>query len=306
MYNIEKHREALLWSFIVARSDHDGSGSLSQAEKQQMLDTLGGQIVGDKIGIRTPLRAAAADTEENEVVAALMLQTGVQPPLATRYRFSSNDGYPFIGRNSSYPVFDGRYPVICTMRKEVCFGSDFLNENATTSDAQGLFKNVAFRHPKCGDCMIIALLAASGETGFSAFLPTRSASQSVKPASKLPLHIGNHSKDWQAADFSLPEHAQTDHQARRLLAVRLIQRYSYVLGESDIFFDAMKGDPERTREMLRDATDRRPAFLAIDDALPANITAAEARLHAKCLHQWHSASWPQAASHERTFARIRG
>ncbi|KPV78673.1 uncharacterized protein RHOBADRAFT_41217 [Rhodotorula graminis WP1] len=43
-YTIEKHREALLWSFLVARSDLDRSGTYSHAERRALLSSLGHEL----------------------------------------------------------------------------------------------------------------------------------------------------------------------------------------------------------------------------------------------------------------------
>lgn len=119
----------------------------------------------------------------------------------------------------------------CTISRSTCFQSSAANE--TASD---FFKRVAFAQPKCGDCMITALVAASGQSGIDKFLPLDTAEANREAYSKdraTPPHLPLTS-DWTTTDFSLasaiPESSLKHGMTLRSWCTRLIQRYSYVLG----------------------------------------------------------------------------
>lgn len=51
-YLIERHREAVLWTFFVQLGDTDKSGSYSHEERQTMLRQLKGRIDGDQLHLQ--------------------------------------------------------------------------------------------------------------------------------------------------------------------------------------------------------------------------------------------------------------
>lgn len=260
-----------------------------------MLQSLGGQRAGDRLGFRTPNRLAALDTEANESIEPVFRRAGLHPP-TTWYRHTSADGYPYSdSRNTSFGAFDGRYPVSCSVSLTRCFGSNFFG--AETSDVpEATFKRIAFQRPKCGDCIIVALLGASGEVGLEAFLPPKRGAISTEDNMALQAFIGGTSLTWQDADFT-PSSTLRDERLRRAYAVRLIQRYSYVMGKSETYFGAMHGNPDTTTAMLRDATGK--TLIGINDALDVEISAQELKQHQQRLLAWEEALWPVPAHHEK-------
>jgi hypothetical protein len=233
-YIIEKQREATLWSFIVARSDVDGSGSYTLAERQTMLANLGGTRDGDIIRFPTPKRSWS-DKAHKKVIS----EAGITVPTETQLYWSAANGYPYVSGeegNSIFPKYDGSRQDFCAVSIDVCFGrpgffdDDVEEEENFTPDQ--LMKRVAFERIKCGDCLIAALLARSGDRGFEAFLPE--ASKHSNPSTLDTQHtvplIGGWNKTWEGTEFSLNKVVSKDWN-RRDFAVRLIQRYTYTFGE---------------------------------------------------------------------------
>lgn len=241
-YNIEKHREAMLWSFLIARSDVDGSDTLSTAERADMLAAIGGHREGDEIKIRRPYRSTSVGK-----VLRLLDQAKIAKPLHTTYVWTSLDGYMhFLGDGGAEALPDygkddsASSATFCSIDIPKCFGSaEFFDSQASYDELQrsstDIFKHLAFGEPTCGDCLIAALLRQSGPAGFEAFLPPPSPGRlKGSPPDAVP-HIGSWEKRWQEADFSRSQNLLFDRGNRwgaREFAIRLIQRYSYATGMS--------------------------------------------------------------------------
>lgn len=86
-YVIERHREALLWSVVVAKADANADGLLDQTEYEALLKSLGYRR-GSKIKVPQPRRTI--DT------GSLLKQAGLQQPLETGLDFTSMDGYALM------------------------------------------------------------------------------------------------------------------------------------------------------------------------------------------------------------------
>jgi hypothetical protein len=93
-----------------------------------------------------------------------------------------------------------------------------MSEDDTICPVEDIFKRVAFEKPKCGDCIIMSLLGASGMVGFSAFLPEPSSN--IYSEEQVALSM---SKNWRSARY--------DMFGGRARAVSLLQRYSYAIGQ---------------------------------------------------------------------------
>lgn len=254
-YVVERHREALLWSFFVARSDSDSSQTFSAAERRTLLSAIGympstvedpyypKSTNGTVVVVREPIRQLSDDVDH-----ALMM-AGLNPTMATHYSFISQErGYPYVwleGRpqltsagtyvnakpksrkappNAGWPIYQQTQAqedpdrVACTIDVLECFGDEFLSPAEGMVWVEDAFKRIAFEKPQCGDCIISSLLGASGTSGFSAFLPGPSAKLPAKEPVALSMVA-----DWKDATF--------DALGGRTRAVQLLQRYSYVLGK---------------------------------------------------------------------------
>lgn len=256
-YVVERHRESLLWSWVVAKWGRS-RGELSEVTKDDMWEELAGGTASSKsrLHISVPVRAPILDTE-------VFKKANISLPTSTEYSFSSKDGYALsyvdsmwpwdrprhgypdltsglLGNTSSHLTKDPNFVATnaCVINRSTCFGGS--QENETAND---FFKRIAFENPKCGDCIITALIGASGISGIDKFLPDHHAgadSASYSDTLTGPPHLPLTS-DWTTTDFSMlnaiPKGSLPANMTLRTWCVRLIQRYSYVLGsvESDLY-----------------------------------------------------------------------
>lgn len=137
----------------------------------------------------------------------------------------------------------------CSISLSKCFAPDFLS-SSTPYPAQEIFRNITFVHPECGDCLIDALVTASGTRGLSAFLPRemvyypepRDPAEWERSEPMLPL-----TSTWEGVDFSLDrvvrpgqdtwdgiEPAEDGAVRLREWCIKLLSRYAYTFGESSL------------------------------------------------------------------------
>ncbi|KAJ7617013.1 hypothetical protein B0H17DRAFT_1220126, partial [Mycena rosella] len=210
-YTIEKHRESLLYSFIMLRTDADADGVFSSAERRTLI-----------AGLEREIPIALREGGSAYYIELNLMRAGLEFPKETQYQWLSSDGYPLIETVRSGSAAH------CTMDVDACFAP------GTVLD---VFKRVAFEKPDCGDCLIAHLISRSGAAGLGAFLPPPSApSARPSPPQTPPL-----AKRWQDANFSSGmgrEFAKHD-------------RYTYVLGSSPMQFHALRrsGDVARLPNM---------------------------------------------------------
>jgi 3-O-alpha-D-mannopyranosyl-alpha-D-mannopyranose xylosylphosphotransferase len=133
----------------------------------------------------------------------------------------------------------------CVFSLNTCLPESFFNET-TPHSAAHMFTHIAFVRPECGDCLIMALVTASGPSGLSAVLPRED--QAFKPEVRnkaewereepmLPL-VAN----WREGDFTLAAvvrpgqdqweggHGGSEVKLREF-CVKLLSRYTYSIGE---------------------------------------------------------------------------
>jgi hypothetical protein len=241
-YVLEKHREALLWSYFMARMDSSGNGTYTLQDRGRIIAEFAEApnvvlLDNKEFRVYRPSRTSPiADRAEQFLEAA-----GVSRPRQTKYQFTSADGYALLPASQSISAWPNYatenssgqvHAAILNMEK--CFGSsDFGSEDyGGDSASQTLFQGMAFRHPECGDVAIEILLGRSEVAGLDAFLPAATA-QPTQELQKVPLPLlGGPSKQWDAADFSLASSMRKGWQARDY-AVRLLQRYSYAIGHTE-------------------------------------------------------------------------
>jgi hypothetical protein len=147
---MERHREAMLWSFFTLRSDSNLDGVLDEEEVSSMTEDLGIRPehwdADGEVPIEFPLRQAPFSGEN-------FLHAGLAPPQAAVIRHTSANGYvggSYEGvHSSSWPRFlrnKGAGRVACKLSQE-CIAA--VRPGSSTED---VFKLFAFEKPACGDC----------------------------------------------------------------------------------------------------------------------------------------------------------
>ena len=153
---------------------------------------------------------------------------------------------------------DGHLPVrpdkpeqgaTCMFFTHDCLPSDFFANPHDNHSAADVFTHLTFVRPECGDCLIKALVTASGPRGLSAFLPDpelvfyppkrpRQRWEGSEPI--LPM-----TSTWRAANFTMDNvvgPGQDRWEGTPIMpnggvnlqqwCIKLLSRYSYVTGKS--------------------------------------------------------------------------
>ncbi|KAJ7841076.1 hypothetical protein B0H14DRAFT_2783647 [Mycena olivaceomarginata] len=260
-YVIERHREALLWAWVVAKWG-DAWGSLDRAAKGAMWRELGGAEENSSFTLGKAERRTENDVEVN------ILMAGLQPPRAedkeaqadTTYSWVSMDGY-----SANFHSLAARID----MRRD-CIGED-------SEPAWDMFRRLLKDDTACGDNTIAALIHNS-RSGLDVFLPPPSAHPAA-PSADEPIIL----------PLELPQHAPPLPTNPRAFAVRLLLRYAYVLGDSPTIFMGMK-TLAQTERLLKDADSRKDvALLCINDDL-GNGSQVKANA---LLRWWFESRWPE-------------
>lgn len=306
---VERHREALLWSWFVAKLDKDGDGRYSTEELHAALYDLGYAEdetdykpiwLQDDIDVSTPHR----DTLLRSNVNKTFDNSHFPRPGASTYQFSSQDGYALAGvrfdrvDGHQFPTFhtepgtkehDVHQPA-AVMNWRVCWPFD------KAYDPIALFRHMAFENTQCGDFLITYLVSRSGKKGLEVFLPAEEARfpavatnvQASETTPHLPLDAR-----WDDCDFALTSIARNTGwslASRRVFAARLIQRYSYTIAGAPLEFQMLK-EPKGAKRILDMLTKKSHdlAFIGVnDDVIPGKGEAETWRLFTK----WLEEMWP--------------
>lgn len=219
---IERHREALLWSYLVLTLDANEDGVLDSHEWETLLQSMG-RTPTNQPGALLPRRTSTAP----RTMDPLYTSSGLPRPNATQYRFFSRDGYalPLIdtaalrqwiprppGRWSQdaplqggwpyyiprkdrpydtpvqpwdYDPDEGAHQTVCSFPHDRCLPLGTAETGKLEVKAHEAFTYIAFAHPECGDCLLTHLVQQSGRKGLSAFLPPATKRFS---ASGTPTH----------------------------------------------------------------------------------------------------------------------
>ncbi|GAA5902653.1 hypothetical protein JCM5296_000733, partial [Sporobolomyces johnsonii] len=227
-FTIEKHREALLWSYLVARFDEDKDGHHSVDERTALLSHLLTDVDFDNdtliLWAPMPRRSTLSSLAADRAFA------GILDPKETQFEYSSMDGYAHFAADdahsfaipkwSGWPSFadgqDNGDGAPCTLAFSTCFGDEFLALKAESppSSAIETFRRIAFEHPECGDCLIVLLLAKSGNKGLEAFLPPEyEGERERRSEGGLGVElVGQKGKRWQDVEFETANSGQSARQ----------------------------------------------------------------------------------------------
>lgn len=293
-YLIERNREVLLWSLIVATHDLDRSGTFSWTERASLLEWLivnaGGAVSGDAVRIGWPNRSDDRD-ETDDVLA----WSGFGPPGATRYDFTSAHGDPFV----ELPIVDYQHGrgTSCWLHIVDCFGPSFLDENMVV-EVNDVMRRIVAEKPHCGSCLIVAGLGASSPAGLDGFLPSHWSARDRATAAPIAPELAMGARTIAEADYGWAAVTpQLEHfDGLRDFCVRLIQRYSFALGSSLAVRLTLRGPTADVKETLEAMTTNPPAFLELIDKVTNQRSA---RGLDDLLLKLGDRSWPEPAPWEQ-------
>jgi hypothetical protein len=173
-YTIERHREALLWSFFVARHDVNGDDKYSSKEVKKLFQELGftydtvPQNKGEKVAV---YHAESPRMLQSGQYIGSHLEAGVWAPALDTVVFTSQQGY--LGTRDRWAETNSRSlsSVEKSLRDEgkqgpedqkkkrlacdladICFAPFFSRPEGVPLRPSDVFKHIAFSHWGCGDC----------------------------------------------------------------------------------------------------------------------------------------------------------
>ncbi|KAK0462958.1 uncharacterized protein EV420DRAFT_1521921 [Desarmillaria tabescens] len=325
-YLIDRAREALLWSWVIGRIGGNGTPSdngddnedlwIPDVHGRRAWQEIGGDWNSTGLKVRQPIRETLdQDRVENAI------QSSREDGMQSRYKFSSQDGCPLQytipnlpgspPRLATNPHYKG-HPAQPAPECEIIWSECFEKEGLPIESSSDMFVHVAFEKVRCGDCIIRALLNASGPLGISEFLPPldRKLSVSNSLADYLPTTAPPHlplASDYHDIDFSLdsvmgPWLAEVSIRRGRGAAVSVrewsmmvIQRYRYVVGELATRFLSITtvGSARSQLKSLKDNADLRLVCINDDVEKPSSVDEVN-----EMLHQWFDEKWPVTAGWE--------
>ncbi|WVR04824.1 hypothetical protein IAU60_001836 [Kwoniella sp. DSM 27419] len=274
---VERWREALIWTYVVANL-----GTLAPSsdqwghEARNELKDMFGMSEDDQDVVKIEVQRGERWTLEPGRMGKVLEQAGWEAPKATDFLF-------YLDR---------------------CFGS-FWTREETVSSAD-MFKRLTFQYPECGDCLIIALVTASGPLGLSAFFPAKGITFDTPPLSAgkayptyiPPPHLPLTST-WHGADFSLESVMTTtalpeESVDLREYCMKLLSRYQYLSAKSTSHFHMLKSaeHAHRVFKMIQD--NPRVSILGLNDDIEEDYDEVKG-----IMDEWFEQRWPKKAVWER-------
>lgn len=145
-YTMERHREALLWSYIMLRSDTNDDGYLSWSERKNILQDL-----TEGMGNKSPELFRHRAFYQ---VGSHLEDAGLEPPkVNTDILWTSLDG-PLTIKDLDCDAFDTED---CLAPGFSLASSDARSRSPVFSSA-AIFDRAARESPRCGDCLLKLVL----------------------------------------------------------------------------------------------------------------------------------------------------
>lgn len=178
-----------------------------------------------------------------------------------------------------------------------------------------MFTRLAFDRPACGDCLIDALVTASGERGLEAFLPDPETTFTTTTSgrgleARLPL-----TNDWRTTNFSLAsilprgdEYANdlSEEVSLRNWCLRLLSHYIYSIGDTPAVFAPVASAHQLASALSTVDTHPRTALVCVNDDVPDSADnqdpaqeQEEAGRFKRTLEEWMESRWPTPGGWER-------
>lgn len=299
---IERHREALLWSFLIARIDLDGDGELNKDELNRAIEEIGATSISSIVNVRLPKRT----TIDSSFRESASHQVGYPSPKVTTPLFSSFDGYAYAEPSEEFTAESGKQfsdmPIsmlpsqinnkvfttnFCQIKLSFCWPKD--DQYRPMMRTEEIFKRFAFTERGCGDCLIMHLVGKSGERGLNAFLPetdlefpqeaikaskSKNRHKSVTDAYHLPLTNSFHQTNFSLTKVAIENKIGSPSSTYlhslpnlRSFAMHLLIRYSYSIGTAPGAFESLQ-TPEMAKEQLarvREYVNGDMAYLCLND-----------------------------------------
>jgi len=304
---VERAREALLWAWVVG-SVGGPDDEWSAVEGQRAWREVGGAFGEDLAAVDELVVASKyRDTLETERVRATMVMHGYEPDHLTSYIFSSLDGFPYLNLGptgkTSFPSLTPDTAEMALPRCRLSYSQCFTVDKTLGdgSKASEVFKHLAFRDPRCGDCVVSALVKASGRLGLSAFLPP--AERVVQTTPPLDSDVDREVPhlplvdDWQKGDFALTAVMASSRETNvRQWTLQLLHRYRYVLGSTPMSFERIVSGVQVAAVINRVERANNVALLCMNDDVSRPNQDAEVN---RVLRRWFDRRWGRAAAWER-------
>ncbi|WWD00665.1 hypothetical protein V866_007600 [Kwoniella sp. B9012] len=242
---IERWRESLLWSYIVAKVGHRNGGKWNNQARMELVELM--KITDDQISgyqnvviERRDDRLTLADSFEADK------QVDWNGPKASVYQYSSLDGHLNLLSD-----IDNRK---CIFSLQQCLPARFFLDPEISYSSEEIFKQLAFAEASCGDCLISALINESGERGIEAFLPSLDQlyypnTTTVEREWKTSEPILQLTNSWEESDFTIEANVFKNQDIwsgaleridgaveLRRWCIKLLSRYNYVFASSPVRF----------------------------------------------------------------------
>ncbi|GAA6005651.1 hypothetical protein JCM10207_005283 [Rhodosporidiobolus poonsookiae] len=276
-FTMEKQREALLWSYIVARFDHNGDGLLSRDERVDLLTDLLTDAAADPTTLI--LSASRPRRDGLSALSSAASFAGLPPPRIV-IEYTSQDG-------SAYFAASKDEPNIPHQPSWPSFDSNDGNDNPACTLSLFSPSSLPSMRPRRPE-------------GLEAFLPEDSSEDGEEePANDFePFMVGDTGTRWEDIEYAAPTKSAL---LRRKEALLLIQRYAYTLGNAHYAFEGIhRGGDELSAklEALSDPPEgrSRPVFLALNDDIEQaeDVEDVDGRLRA-----WFSEVWSERSEWEK-------
>ncbi|KIY74341.1 hypothetical protein CYLTODRAFT_484660 [Cylindrobasidium torrendii FP15055 ss-10] len=242
-YTMERHREALLWSYIVGKWGGP-EGVITPNKAAAMWAEMGGSDDVERLKVPQVEDMSGGGQDVIKNIAAAGLETPQSDSPQTRahvdYIWTSHDGFPVH--------LDGTRPP-WHMQKIRCFRN-------REERAWDVFRRAAKDDVKCGDAIITLIKKNQPSMGLGVFLP---------PASPSPSNA-------RLNPLTLPLKVQIDPPPfpadPRAFAVSLLQRYAYAVGTASSQFIKLTVPwaARKDIELAQKVDDL--VFLCINDDIP--------------------------------------
>ncbi|BEJ12056.1 hypothetical protein CspHIS471_0205160 [Cutaneotrichosporon sp. HIS471] len=293
---IERWREGLLWTYIVAKlGGQDGVLRANARDQLRKVLRLQKGKEGDGLMFEKIKRSTLQDVEE------MSYRARWEQALHTQYYFSSFDGH----MPSSKKILHNGDTKHCIFSISQCLPKDFFSNDEDVS-AVDVFRTLAFELDGCGDCLIDVLINESGERGLSAFFPSADAlyfppkDQSKRMWERsepmLPL-----TPTWEEANFSLAYNVRTGQDGwkgvrprtdgavrMREWCVKMLSRYTYTYGRTPSRFYMVHNPSEFTRYVNELTRNTDIVMTCINDDQPDNATGTVRKLFQKWMEMLFS------------------